>query len=187
MQLLYTAETKRSYKFILATHHQLTYLNPSFLGVQERVELLSSSFAGKKTALSVGHIQAAQSQAPLSGAAVTFSEVKGSLPSQTKTGQHAASQKALGRHPTSSGHNSFTKTKENKEPLSPSLPSILQILQGNKTMLRIANFQPRHSIRLARIALSRRSETKFLLKENREGADRITRDVLFPKHDLPES
>lgn len=54
-------------------------------------------------------------------------------------------------------------------------------------MLRIANFQPRHSNRLARIALSRRAETKFLLKENGEGADRRKRDVLFPKHDLPES
>lgn len=53
-------------------------------------------------------------------------------------------------------------------------------------MLRIGNFQPRQGIRLASIALSRRSETKFLLKENGEGADRRTKDALFPKHDLPE-
>jgi len=47
-----------------------------------------------------------------------------------------------------------------------------QIVQGNKIMLRVGNFQPRQGIRLARITLSRRSETKFLLNENGEGAAR---------------
>lgn len=53
-------------------------------------------------------------------------------------------------------------------------------------MLRIGHFQPRHGIRLASITLSRRSETKFLLKENEEEADRRIEDAFFPKHDSLE-
>lgn len=74
-ETLTTAETKRNYKFIFTTHHWPTYLNPSFLGAQERVESLSSSFAGKETVYQEATPRQCNYK-PLSGVTVTFSEAQ---------------------------------------------------------------------------------------------------------------
>lgn len=80
---LATAETK-SYKLTSATLPWCTYLNPFFLGVQERAELLSSSFAGKETASQEATAQQCKLQVPFSEVKTYFHEAKGSTPLKRK-------------------------------------------------------------------------------------------------------